>query len=67
MLNDNMRKFFIEIWFDGLPNKIKLGEVSVYAETEDKALELARAHTDYQISGVDKTHWQVHESVAQYA
>ncbi len=60
------RNFRIQIWFDTVPDKILLGIVSVHAETEEGALNLARAHTDYRLSGVDNVEWQVREPVARY-
>ena len=57
----NTQKFQIDIWFDQAPNKIKLGTVSIYADSQEKAMELARVHTEYELSGVDTTAWQVHE------
>lgn len=62
-----IQKFRVDIWFNELPNKIKLGSVRIYADTEDIALGLARAHTDYQVSGVDETIWQVKERQVVYA
>ncbi len=62
-----IQKFQIDVWFEQVPNKVKLGEVNIYAETEEKALELARAHTSYHLSGVGKTKWQVQENLAMYS
>ncbi len=61
------QKFQIDIWFNQAPNKIKLGTVNIYADSEQIALELAQAHTEYQLSGVDQTTWQVKETRAVYA
>jgi hypothetical protein len=60
------QKFKIEIWFNQAPNKIKLGSVNIYADSEKIALELAQAHTEYQLSGVDQTTWQTHEPKRLY-
>ncbi len=67
MQNKNVRKFQIEIWFSQVANKIQLGKVTIYAETEAKALELAKASTEYFVSGVDQVAWQVREPKALYA
>lgn len=66
-MNPKTQQFRIQIWFDAVPDKFLLGTVSVYAETEELALELAKTHTQYQVSGVDKVNWQVKEPAAQYA
>lgn len=67
MENKLARNFRIQIWFDAVPDKMLLGIVSVYAETEEGALSLAKAHTDYRLSGVDNVNWEVREPVAAYA
>ena len=65
-MNEKTQKFRIQVWFDTVPDKVLLGAVSVYAETEAGALDLAKAHTQYKLSGVDEVNWQVREPVALY-
>ncbi len=66
MENKLTRNFRIQIWFDALPDKMLLGIVSVYAETEEGAINLAKAHTDYRLTGIDNTSWEVREPQAAY-
>lgn len=65
-MSQDTQQFRIQIWFDAVPDKFLLGTVAVYAQTEEMALELAKAHTKYQLSGVDKVNWRVREPRAQY-
>ena len=66
-MNAQTKKFKIQIWFDSASAKVELGTAFVYANTETEALELARAHTEYKVSGVDNVDWQVRERVRAYA
>jgi hypothetical protein len=62
-----MRKFQIEVWFQGLSGHALLGTIIVPADTEEKAIALAKDHTEYRVSGVDNVEWEVREPIAQYA
>ncbi len=66
MAYDKLKKFQVDIWFEQLPDYVKLGAVHVYASTEAEAIELAKNHTEYEISGVDGVTWQVREPAAIY-
>lgn len=66
MDNKLIRNFRIQVWFEAMPDKILLGIVSVCAETEEGALNLAKAHTDYRLSGIDNVNWEVREPAAVY-
>lgn len=65
-MRENLRKFQIQVWFETAPDKVLLGTVSVFAETEERALELAKSHTHYQVAGVDNVTWQVREAARAY-
>lgn len=71
-MNDYMnqkrtRGFQIEISFSSFRGREILGTVSVHADSEDDALELARFLTSYKISRPpDKLAWQVREHIAVY-
>lgn len=66
MNHKRARRFQIEISFGGLRGRVMLDIVSVYAETEQEALELARAHTSYTIGGADRVAWKVREPAASH-
>ncbi len=47
-------RYQVEIWFDQLPERIKLGTVTIVAKTQTEALELAAAHTEHWVIDEDK-------------
>ncbi len=61
-----MTKFSIQIWFDSPQSKTLLSTVAVYAETEERAIELAKTNTEYLVSGVNDMRWQVREQAVSY-
>ena len=44
-----MQKYNVEIWFDQMPNKIKLGTVEIMAEDEAIALQQAIKNTEHWV------------------
>lgn len=66
-MDPKTQQFRVQVWFDAVPDKVLLGTVSVYAETEESALQLAQTHTQYHVSGVDSANWRVREPLAKYA
>ncbi len=66
-MNTNSRQNFrIQVWYEAVPDKILLSTISVCAEDPEMALQLARAHTRYQLISVENLFWRVQESAAEY-